>query len=418
MTAFPDAIRRLRTSPGIVLGLGQNGLATVRALGRRGVPVIGLDARLEQPTAQSRYCIPVACGDVRTEDGLLGTLLDLGTVLPEKGVLFPSGDLNLLVVSEHRARLAPYYHFALPDHEAVQLILDKQAFYAWAERHGFPIPRTHVVGSEGPGALAWEIRYPALVKPHLRDAGWRGKHDVKLYEVHSPDELLRTFGVLTVQHPQLLIQECVPGPEDQLVFSITYLDDELDPLGMFTGRKLRQFPPRFGTSSMAQSRWDPEVAGLSLAVLRALRYRGYGSVEFKRDPRDNTLRIIEVTGRTWYPHGLATASGVNLPYLAYCDLLELPVERPQGFVEGLKWIDEDRDLRAALRHRAEGRFAVGAWIASYRGRRTWAISAVDDPRPAVHLAAGWAQSVARAAMPRRRRPAPKSYASPRSERDR
>jgi predicted ATP-grasp superfamily ATP-dependent carboligase/peptidoglycan/xylan/chitin deacetylase (PgdA/CDA1 family) len=401
MTTLPGAIHRLRTAPGVVLGLGQNGLATVRALGRAGVPVIGLDANLDQPTARSRFSIPVACGDVRSEEGLLGTLLDLGSALPHKGVLFPSGDLNLLVVSEHRGRLAPYYHFALPDHDIVRLVLDKQAFYQWADQHGFAIPRTSVLGAEDPRTLSRELRYPLLVKPHLRDAGWRGKHGVKLYEVHSEDELLRVVDALAVDHPQLLLQECVPGAEDQLVFSLTYLDPRLEPLGMFTGRKLRQFPPRFGTSSMAESCWDPEVAQRSLAVLRALRYCGYGSVEFKRDPRDGTLRIIEVTGRTWYPHGLATACGINLPYLAYQHLLGRPVERPTRFVSGVKWIDEDRDLRAALRWRAEGRFDPRAWLASYRGRRVWAISAADDPRPGLHLARAWTKSALRAIRTRR-----------------
>ena len=406
MTTLPRAIGRLRTTPGVVLGLGQNGLATVRALGRSGVPVIGLDANLGQPTAQSRYCIRVACGDVRSEEGLLGALLELGRALPHKGVLFPSGDLNLLVVSEHRARLAPYYHVALPDHEIVRLVLDKQAFYGWAAQHGFDIPRTHLLRSEDPRTLAKELRYPVLVKPHLRDAGWRSKHGVKLYEAHSADELVRAVESLARDHAQLLLQECIPGGEDQLVFSLTYLDPRLEPLGMFTGRKLRQFPPRFGTSSMAQSHWDPEVAERSLAVLRALRYRGYGSVEFKRDPRDGILRIIEVTGRTWYPHGLATACGVNLPYLAYREMLGLPVEPPTGFTEGVKWIDEDRDLRAAQRWRAEGRFGLGAWLASYRGRRVWAISAADDPRPGVHLVRKWLGAFVRTIAARRRPPEP------------
>jgi predicted ATP-grasp superfamily ATP-dependent carboligase/peptidoglycan/xylan/chitin deacetylase (PgdA/CDA1 family) len=406
MRTLPHEIGNLRTAPGIVLGLGQNGLATVRALGRRGVTVIGLDRNLAQPTARTRYCVPVSYGEERTDEGLIDTLVELGKVLPVKGVLFPSGDLNLLAISEHRALHAPYYHFALPAPETVRLILDKQDFYDWARLHGFPIPRTWVLGPEGPGALAPEISYPALVKPHLRDKGWRAEHDVKLYEVKSADELLRTFETLTAQHSRLLLQELVPGPESQLVFSLTYLDAQLEPLGMFTGRKLRQFPPRFGTSCMAQSRWDPEVASLSLDVLRALRYRGYGSVEFKRDERDGRLRIIEVTGRTWYPHGLATACGINLPYLAYCDLLGIPVERPTRFVEGLKWIDEDRDLRAALRYRAEGRLRLGAWLASYRGRRTWAITALDDPRPGLHLAARWVRAGARAIMPRRRSGAP------------
>jgi predicted ATP-grasp superfamily ATP-dependent carboligase/peptidoglycan/xylan/chitin deacetylase (PgdA/CDA1 family) len=409
MTTIPDAIRDLRTAPGVVLGLGQNGLATVRALGRKGVPVIGLEAKLDRPTARSRYCIPMLRPDVRSEQGLLDALVDLGRALPHKGVLFPSGDLNLLAVSEHRARLAPYYHVALPEPEAVRLILDKQAFYRWAEARGFAIPRTHVLRGEDPRPLARDLRYPVLVKPHLRDAGWRGTHGVKLFEVHSPDELLRTVDALALHHPQLLLQEYVPGPEDQLVFSLTYLDAQLEPLGMFTGRKLRQFPPRFGTSSLAQSCRDPEVVEHSLAILRALSYRGYGSVEFKRDPRDGRLRIIEVTGRTWYPHGLATACGVNLPYLAYRDLLGHPVERVTSFADGVKWIEEDRDLRAALQWRAEGHFRLGAWLGSYRGRRVWAISAVDDPRPGLHLARQWTRSIVRGIVRRLRpgsRPAP------------
>jgi predicted ATP-grasp superfamily ATP-dependent carboligase len=388
-------LEALSAPPGVVLGLGQNGLATVRALARRGVPVIGLDENLDRPTAQTRLCLRLRHGAAGTEDALLPTLLELGQRLPWKGVLFPSGDLNLQVISEHREVLAPYFHISLPEKETVRLVLDKVAFSAWASQQKLPIPRTQVLGPDGPGAVDLDIAYPAILKPSLSDARWRAQHSVKLYEVGSPDELLRRWDALPPDHGPMLLQECIPGPDTQLVFSLTYLNRAGEPLAMFTGRKLRQFPPRFGTSSMAESRWDPEVAELSLTILSALEYVGYASVEFKRDPRDGQLRIIEVTGRTWYPHGLATRCGINLPWLAYCDRLDVPVERPRRFLSGVKWIDEDRDLRSALAYRRRGELTLAAWLASYRGRRTYARAAWDDPAPFLHTARRWASAALR-----------------------
>src|SRR5262249_43329764 len=54
-------------APAVVLGLGQNGLATVRALARMGVPVIGIDSDLEQPGAHTRYARKVHCPGFATE---------------------------------------------------------------------------------------------------------------------------------------------------------------------------------------------------------------------------------------------------------------------------------------------------------------------------------------------------------------
>ena len=377
------ALNRIEVPPGIVLGLGQNGLATIRALGRKGIPVIGIDSNLDQPTAKSRYCIRVQCDDFKAGgEGLLHCLLDIGKNLPCKGVLFPSGDLNLIVVSEGREALEPYFLFALPEKESVRLILNKNDFYKFALREGFPIAKTYFLkGLEEIQEAARQISYPALIKPFLRDAAWREQHNLKLYEARSAEELIRECEHIFPMHHEILIQECIPGADSELSFSLTYLDRHLEPLAMFTGRKLRQEPPRFGTSSMAQSKWDPWIAETSISLLKALRYRGYGSVEFKRDPRDGAFKIIEVTGRTWYPHGLSTRCGVNLPYLAYCDLLGLKVERPQSFEEGVKWIDEDRDLRSSLQYHREGNLSLLAWIKSYRGKRTYALAAMDDPAP-------------------------------------
>ena len=69
---------------------------------------------------------------------------------------------------------------------------------------------------------------------------------------------------------------------------------------------------------------------------------------------------------------------MNLPYLAYCYLLGLEVEKPRSFEEGVKWIDEDRDLRSSLEYRNRGSLSLSTWVKSYRGKRTYAIAAKDD----------------------------------------
>jgi predicted ATP-grasp superfamily ATP-dependent carboligase len=104
-------------------------------------------------------------------------------------------------------------------------------------------------------------------------------------------------------------------------------------------------------------------------------------VEFKWDPRDECFKIIELTPRTWFPHGLSTACGMNLPYLMYRYVLGLPVEEQRGFVEGLKWIHEERDVLSALRMWRQGKLSLREWLASYQGRRTYALAAWDDPGP-------------------------------------
>jgi D-aspartate ligase len=372
----------------VVLGLGQNGLATVRALGRAGVSVFGIDENCAQPTALSRYCERIVCPGFREAGAeLLATLEDLGKRLPDRAVLFPSGDMSLMLVSEHRERLARYFRFRLAEPDTIRLVLDKAAFQHFGETHDIPLPRTVAVHPDlDIGHAATELLFPCVVKPLQPNIAWRRLfRDQKLFECADAPSLIDTVSRLRGVHPDLLIQELVPGPESRLEFSLTYIDAHGEPLGMFTGRKLRQYPPGFGTSCLAESRWNPEVAELTLDVLRALNYRGYGSIEFKRHPADERLRVIEVTPRTWFPHGLATMCGVNLPLIAYRELTGGAVEVPTTFTEGMRWIHEERDMRVAWSAWRSGTLTVSDWWRSYRGPRTYALSAMDDPAPGIAL---------------------------------
>jgi hypothetical protein len=80
-----------------------------------------------------------------------------------------------------------------------------------------------------------------------------------------------------------------------------------------------------------------------------------------------------------------TSAGINLPLIMYSDLLGLPSPRPEGvngFDEGLRWIHEERDVKTVVLYfLGRDGFGVRDWLASYRGRRTYAYAAWDDPGP-------------------------------------
>src|SRR5581483_6292344 len=277
--------------PAVVLGLGQNGLAAVRALGRVGVPVIGIDSDLEQPGAQTRYCQKLHCPDfAKGGDRLLECLVDVGRELAKqdlKAVVIPTGDLNIELVSEKREELAPYYHLSLPSKEVLRLFLDKKSFYKLAIERGFPLPRTWFTeGDHDIDAISADIEYPCLIKPFQPTATWRQTFDTRLFLADSRDMLRKLYDLIYPVHQDLIIQEYMPGDDGQVCWGVTYLDAEQRPLAKWAGRKLRQYPRGFGTATLAESLDDPELAQMAVDILVNVGHRGYGVVEFKRDRRD------------------------------------------------------------------------------------------------------------------------------------
>ena len=264
------------------------------------------------------------------------------------------------------------------------MFLNKKMFYQFAMDKGFPLPQTLFPTSpEHMRELAGRLQYPCLIKPFQPNDTWRKTFDTRLFVADSADNLVALFERLFRVHEDLIVQEYMPGPDSELWWGVTYLDEAGQPLVVWTGRKLRQYPRRFGTATLAESRWDPELARESVAILQAMGHRGYGVVEYKRDRRDGRLKITEVTGgRTWFPHSLVTRSGINLPLIWYRDALGQKVDAPRSFEDGIKWIHEERDIKTvSLYFLPEHELTMWTWLLSYRGKRVYALSAWDDPKP-------------------------------------
>jgi predicted ATP-grasp superfamily ATP-dependent carboligase len=147
----------------------------------------------------------------------------------------------------------------------------------------------------------------------------------------------------------------------------------------------------------------PEVAELSRRLLAAFDYQGFVGVEFKRDVRDGTYRLMEINPRTVSGNQLAISAGVDFPWIGYRYLTEADTDglANSAFKVGVKYVNEEWDFKAFLALRRRGELTARRWIDSLRGAEARAVFAWDDPLPL--LVVGW--RFLRAAM-RGRRSAP------------
>jgi D-aspartate ligase len=343
-----------------------NGLAAIRLLGRAGIRVHAVDHRAGALGFRSRYAVAHRCPDPLAEEtAFVEYLAGVG----EKGVLFPTHDPPLNAVARHRDRLEGFL-CPFPDWNALERIQDKRVQLERAATADVDAPETRYPSSAGEARAAGnELGYPVLVKPR-HPVGFKRRFGKQAFRCETSAELERAYADAEAFEP--MVQELVPGGDDELYSLGSYVREGGEPLGLFCGRKLRQTPPGIGTCRVGEAVWVQEVVDAGLRLLRALDFHGISQVEFKRDPRDGRFKLMEVNPRLWQWHGLAAACGVDLPVIAYRDLTGKPVTPASMNGNGRRWAIT---------------LLPGEWPALQRPPYVEAVFALRDPKPGlVHAA--------------------------------
>ena len=369
----------------IVLGMSPTGLALIRGLGRRGIGVWGNDIDWYRAGYFSRYCRRLATLNPETEEQkLLNRLLEFGSQVQGKSVIFATDDEYLVFLARNNEALMPYFHYPRVDSELVDSFLNKKKFYELCDKYEIPKPVTYIVHDESElEKVTKTLRYPAIIKP-IYSHIWALKYGfLKAIKVYDKFELIEHYKKLNEMKYNVLIQEVIGGNEDQIYIFSGYFNECSEPLRFFTGRKLRQYPYEFGTTTVAESLWEPEVADLSIRFLRNLKFHGLCDVEFKKDPSDQKFKMIEINPRIARWHSLADASGTDLSFTAYADLLGEKVEPQQEFQEHVKWVFLFRDVPTSIMSILNGTMSLSSWRKSIQGTREHAIFSWRDPIPAM-----------------------------------
>ncbi len=375
-------------SPAYVLKLGPNGLTVVRALGRRGIPVVSLHTERGDPAARSRYTRSRILPPIEEhEDAWIDALLEEARRLGlSPGVIFPISDASWLFLVRHRHALSRSFRFALPEADNLAGWPGKPFQYRAAAEAGVPFPRTVLPRSENEARdAAAALGFPCVIKPvysHLRPAtyGWE-----KLAFVTTPEELVVKWRDASQHRLALMLQEYVPGGDDQIYSVHSYLDSRSRPLAAGVLRKIRQYPPRFGAGCCAVSIVDPAITqpikDMGLALLQTVGFHGISGVEFKRDARTGDFKLIEMNVRTGTMTAVIVDSGLNLPFIAYCDLLGQPAPAPVPLRAGRKVVIIDRDIKSFRYYKARGELTWLQWVRSLIGRTREYYFGWDDPAP-------------------------------------
>jgi predicted ATP-grasp superfamily ATP-dependent carboligase len=352
---------------------GINALATIRSLGRRGVPVhaVALKASAQIATA-SRYCASRTLVD---EPGaLLAALCELAQARPRPPLLYVDNDPMLRQLAPHAAALARRFELADPIERAEKLT-DKAYQLGVAAECGIAVPRSWFPASWPElGAIGRDTRKRLIAKPRER-AGFKALVAASAAELA---EMLRAFGAAP---QEVLVQEFIEGDDAQLYAGLCYRARR--PARAFTlcARKLRQTQPGAGVMAVGRVVSAPLVRELTRRLAAALELRGTLCTEFKLDPTDGRLYFIEWNPRPAYVQSIGWKCGFDLAWLAWCDHFD-PQRLPragQAAPGRHYWINLQGDL-AHLAKAPGLALRPGTWLPYVRPKQ-WAVLALDDPRP-------------------------------------
>ncbi len=389
-----------RPPAGVVLDvMFTNGLSALRALVALGVPAIAVDHRRSALGLHARGVVPVLAPDPAVDEtGYLEVLAEVARLAGPRSVAFPTQDIGLVLVAREAARL---HGLALSGSgwDVIGPLLAKRAQIEAARRAGVPVPPTWFADDRAAAEhAAADLRYPAIVKPSVGIA-FKAREGRPVLEAGGPDELLAAWERAHAAGDDLLLQEVVPGGDDALWTVGSFTSGGGTVLsGTFSGRKLAQMPPRFGTCRVGEARWSDEAVALAQRLLETVGYDGVAQTEFKQDPRDGSFRLMELNTRLWQWHSLARRCGVDLVAMAYRHALGEPVATAASGPrhDGKRWVPVVPSWRSGRAH-GESRLHLARQAA---GVDEEPILSLRDPVPGMRLLAGTVAGAVKRRRPR------------------
>ena len=386
----------------VVLGLSPTGLYVVRELGRAGIPVVGVSAEL-QCGGWSRYLQ----GSIRepSEDLRLAKLMRFGEEASRQSVLIAASDQDIDFVIRHAKSLSQYFKIQASYLDGVaERLMTKSSLYQLSSKFGIPTPRYVEVDRDEIQLRMNDLTYPCLIKPSRIDAVKREMAGRKLWILRTPSELLDLESSLPVGDTTWILQELIPGPESEITLYASHFDADGEPRQAITCRKLRQFPPGFGSASLVRSKLETETRSVSEAFLKHVGYRGIVATEFKRDPRDGKLKLIEINPRPSLWFSVTSAARKSISLAAYRDMSGLTPLNEECQTDDVEWRYGPKDMYSNIFYRWSKTFPLprpDLDSLAAPARRVYPVLAPDDPLPALEEVFGFARKIVSRAVRKR-----------------
>jgi D-aspartate ligase len=371
-------------TPVVVVNCRLGGLAIMRSLGPLGVPLYGVDSDASAPALRSRYCrerIILPFDEERPEPFVSG-LIEIGARLGRRAVLIATSDETTQLVSDHADRLREHFWFQDNSSTLVRQLASKREMFGLALKHNVPTPQTVFPQRiEDVMAYAETGAFPVMLKG-IYGNRLEARTRKKMAIVETPGDLLAAYREMEdPEQPNLMLQEYIPGGDDQVYIFNGYFNRDSECLAGFTGYKVRQFPVHVGCASLGECRWIPEVAETTVRFMKEIGYRGILDIGYRLDARDGKYKVLDINPRVGQAFRLFVARNdhdiVKALYLDFTGQPQPPIVRR----DGRRWLIEDYDLISSYHYYREGTLGFWRWLRSFRGVEEGMWFSWRDPAP-------------------------------------
>jgi D-aspartate ligase len=381
-----NGLLRNNSMPAVVFACERHvGLGIMRSLGRLGVDVYGVGVERNTPALLSKYCRQSFIWDFygsKREDSL-NFLNDIGETIGQPALLIPTGDVPAMFVAENAEILRK--RFIFPDQDPAMLLSlsNKKQMYYLARRYNIPTPETSFPDCRQ-DVLEYlrTARFPLMVKPIYNRQPNRAAKLWPITIVRTREQLLELYDTIEdPSMPNLMLQEYIPSDEDAVWMFNGYFDSHGDCRVAFTGKKLRQFRPYRGHTSLGVCIRNDYVLNTTIQFMKEIGYKGILDLGYRYDSRDKKYKIFDINPRIGGTFRLfVDDNGMDVVRALYQDMSGQSVI-PAGTKEGRKWIIEDVDLLSSIRYYRDGNLSFRGWINSLRGIDEGAYMSSDDLWP-------------------------------------
>ena len=382
--------RHAFTRPAIVLCQNVTGLATMRALEQAGVEVHCFLLEAHAFARYSRYGKKILLyGRHRDEPFLLQFLIDYCEKLGNQPVLFPSSDSMALFLAKHAEQLRRCCVFSSTTHDELVGLVSKDGLYRSAAAAG--VDTIPCIVTQDAGAIAaWSLNHPA---PYLLKPFYEGIDTYRPFEKNvmftAREDLLgyvAEYGTCS-----MIVQRMIEGGDGFIFDCYGYCKANGQVLTMASHRRLRQHPPNFGSTCFGEipanfgAAADRQIFGNTEQLLGKVRYHGIFGIEWLYERASGKFYVIDFNARPFITIGHLQDCGLNLPELAYRELIgQLPatvVRLP--VLRHILWMDLLRDINSMHAVEANDWTAIRVWFANLRRCRSFAYQSWRDPGPGI-----------------------------------
>jgi len=391
-------------SRAVILGLSPSGLYLAREYADAGIEVIAIhDSSVS--SLYSRNLRGAEVSIVRNDDELERYLLGLEG---NRTALFPTSDRYIEFITKRFTLLSRSFTFPVcysPEHYS--MLLDKERFYQTCEKAGVAYPKRIPLPTNGDWTAAVSqngkniLSCPFIVKPARLHEVLDVMSGRKVFHCNSEDDLKRLQYKLPQDRGGWIAQEAVTGADTDIICIggvRSRTDGSLKAL--IAGRKIRQFPPGFGTASalhISRNVLLPELISAAERLLRNLSLSGMFEIEFKQDGKDGVWKVFEVNPRSalWFQGARVAGVPVALQALQEDHTIAFSNEKEVFWRSGLKDLIS-RVYYASGRNR--GRFPSPDRTQAMKAagsRKAWAYGEPGDWRVSVIETAILAKKAAR-----------------------